>query len=123
MKNLNLYYWLSTCIFSAFMLLSGVPDLLKVPEAIAFITALGYPVYFVSFIGLAKIAGSIAILIPKLKLIKEWAYAGLFFDLIAATYSMAMVKGINPEMLFMVIPISVLFISRHLGHKKYNTYQ
>ena len=48
---------------------------------------LGYPVYFIQFISIAKLIGSIVILIPNLDRIKEWAYAGLFFDLAGAVFS------------------------------------
>ena len=48
---------------------------------------LGYPFYLIPFVGVAKVLGIIAILIPGFPGIKEWAYAGLFFDLVGATFS------------------------------------
>jgi hypothetical protein len=54
----------------------------------------------------AKIIGSIAILVPGLNKIKEWAYAGLFFDLAGAIFSILMVqKKFDPGMLFLLLPI------------------
>lgn len=120
MKKINTWYWIITIIFAGFMIFSAVPDMMMAPEAINMITGLGYPKYFVAFIGVAKLLGAIAILIPGLKTIKEWAYAGLFFDLIGATYSGLAIGGFQPPMLFMILPISFLFISHYLWHKKMN---
>ncbi|HLA94989.1 MAG TPA: DoxX family protein, partial [Pyrinomonadaceae bacterium] len=57
------------------------------PEAIEFFKHLGYPAYLLPFLGVAKILGAITILVPKFPRLKEWAYAGLVFDLIGAFYS------------------------------------
>ena len=120
MKRINTWYWIVTILFSAFMIFSSVPDIMMTPEAVAMITGLGYPKYFVPFIGVAKIMGVIAILIPSFNRIKEWAYAGLFFDLIGATYS-ASIVAFSPPVLIMLLPISFLFISYSLWHKRKKT--
>jgi hypothetical protein len=60
---------------------------------------LGYPTYFVPYIGFVKLLGCIALLIPGLNKIKEWAYAGLFFDLISSIYSGIAAFGFDPRML------------------------
>lgn len=119
MKKTNITYWIITGIFAAFMLFSAVPDIMVVPDAVKIITTdLGYPKYLVPFLGVAKLLGAIAILIPGFKRIKEWAYAGLFFDLIGATYSAIAIGGFQIQLLFMILPISFLFISYFLWHKK-----
>jgi hypothetical protein len=118
MKKIKIWYWVITIIFAGFMIFSAVGDIAMAPEAITMITGLGYPKYFVPYIGVAKLLGAITILIPGLKRLKEWAYAGLFFDLISATYSALSVGGFQPPMLFMILPISFLFISYFLWHKK-----
>ncbi len=88
MKQTNIIYWISTGLVSALMTLSAIPDIIKVPDAVEMVTKhLGYPPYFLPFIGVAKLLGSIAILVPGFPRIKEWAYAGFVFDLIAAMYS------------------------------------
>ena len=80
---------------------------------------LGYPVYFIPFIGFAKIIGSIVILIPGLKKIKEWAYAGLFFDLAGAVYSgIAVAGGVDPMMLTLLAWIVPGIVSYVLWSKK-----
>ncbi len=119
MKKNKIIYWSTTGLFAAFMTFSAIPDMLKVPEAIQFITHLGYPEYFIPFIGLAKLLGSIAILIPSFKKIKEWAYAGLVFDLIAAVYSIIMTDGYDPGML-MMIPIFAVVATSYIYNTKVN---
>ena len=103
------------------MLFTAVPDILSSPDAVKLINHLGYPNYFIPFIGVAKLLGIIAILIPGFPRIKEWAYAGLAFDLIGATYSAIATDGFQPPVLFMVLPITFLFLSHYLGHKKMET--
>jgi len=119
MKKTNIIYWVSTGLFGAFMLFSAIPDLLVVPDAVDFVSGkLGYPKYIIAFLGAAKILGVAAILIPGFPRITEWAYAGLFFDLVGATYSGIMVDGFQPGMLFMVVVIGMLFLSYSYYHKR-----
>jgi uncharacterized membrane protein YphA (DoxX/SURF4 family) len=118
MKNTKTWYWIVTILFAAFMLWSSIPDVMNTSETVEFMSGqLGYPKYFTPFIGVMKILGVIAILIPGYPRIKEWAYAGLFFDLAGATYSALSVWGFNTGILFMVLPFSLLFISYALYHK------
>lgn len=118
MKKVNIAYWIITGIFSAFMIFSAIPDILLSADAVTFITALGYPKYFIPFIGWAKLLGSIAILIPGFNRIKEWAYAGLFFDLFGAVYSAIAMGGLQLQLTFMVLPFAFLFLSYYLWHKR-----
>jgi uncharacterized membrane protein YphA (DoxX/SURF4 family) len=118
MKSTNLLYWIITCLFSAFMLFSSVPSILSTPESLQFMRHLGYPDYIVPFIGIAKVLGIIAILIPGFPRIKEWAYAGLFFDLAGAAYSVASREGLSVSILFIVLPAGFLFASYFLYHKR-----
>src|SRR5215204_3864134 len=87
-KTINVLYWVFTILFAALMIFSSYGSILVNEDARKLIhEQLGYPVYFIPFTGWAKLIGSIIILIPGLKTVKEWAYAGLFFDLAAAVYS------------------------------------
>ena len=72
---------------AAFMLMASVPDILRLPQAVDLFTHLGYPTYLLPFLGIAKTLAVIAILTPGVPWLKEWAYAGLVFDLIGALYS------------------------------------
>jgi len=87
MKRTRILYWLFTGLIAAFMLLGSIPDVLQIPEAVEVFKHLGYPTYLLPFIGIAKILGVVAILIPGFQRLKEWAYAGLVFDLVGALYS------------------------------------
>lgn len=87
MKRTTILYRIFTGLFAFLMLGASIPDIISAPFAVEGMAQLGYPVYFVPFIGVAKLLGVIAILIPGYPRIKEWAYAGLVFDLIGATYS------------------------------------
>ncbi len=119
MKQINIFYWTSTGLISAFMLFSAIPNILMVPESIVFMNQLGYPNYFIPFIGIAKALGVIAILIPaNFPRVKEWAYAGLFFDLIGAFYSVVATSGFDASSMFIVLPIGVLALSYVMHHKK-----
>ena len=89
MKKDKIIYWVTTILFAGFMLLSAIPNIMLDQASIEFIHGqMGYPEYFIRFIGIGKAAGSIALLIPGLGRIKDWAYAGLIFDLTAAVYSL-----------------------------------
>lgn len=87
MKTTKFMYWFFTAIFAALMLFASVPDVLRTEEAIAVFKHLGYPSYLLPFLGVAKILGVVAILAPGFRRLKEWAYAGLVFDLLGALYS------------------------------------
>ena len=104
-KTINILYWVFTILFAALMLFSAYGSILVNEDSIKLIhDYLGFPVYFIPFTGFAKLFGSIVILIPGLKTIKEWAYAGLFFDLLGAVYSgVAASKAFDPMMLFMLV--------------------
>lgn len=119
MKRLNLYYWISTGLIAAFMIFSSISNVLLHPDAVKMIAGdLGYPEYIIPFLGVAKILGSIAILIPGFNKLKEWAYAGLFFDLAGATYSAIAVEGFSLPHLFMFVFIGMLLLSYFLWSKR-----
>jgi hypothetical protein len=122
MKKINTLYWISTSLFGGFMMFSAVPDIMIVPDAIEFISnKLGYPQYIIVFLGVAKALGVIAIFLPGNQRIKEWAYAGLCFDLIGATYSNLCVDGLQPGLAFMLLPFSIGALSYIYYHKRMNT--
>ncbi len=119
MKKINILYWIFTGLFAAVMLMSAVPNVMMSPDSIALIhTQLGYPQYFITLIGVAKILGVIGILIPGYPIVKEWSYAGLFFDLTAATASAIAVQGFDPMHLFMLMFFLPGVLSYIYYHKK-----
>lgn len=86
-KRNKIIYWIVTIFLSFGMLAGGVQQLLQIGGYNEIIKPLGYPQYLLSILGVWKILGVIAILIPKFPLIKEWAYAGFFFAMSGATVS------------------------------------
>ena len=87
MKKAKTLYWTITSLMAAFMLLASIPDVLKVPQAVSIFGHLGYPVYLLPFLGTAKTLGVAVVLVPGFRRLKEWAFAGLVFDVIGAWYS------------------------------------
>ena len=86
-KRNKIIYWIATVWLSLGMLSSGIVQLLRVKSETEFILQLGYPAYFLTIIGVWKLLGVVAVLIPKFPLVKEWAYAGFFFLMSGALFS------------------------------------
>ena len=94
-KAKNIVYWTTTVLIAFFIGSGGVAQLARVPDTVdGFVHILGYPLYFVTILGVWKVLGAIAILVPRFPRLKEWAYAGIFFDLTGAAASSAAVGGI-----------------------------
>src|SRR4051812_38158226 len=87
----KIIYWIFTIWLSLGMMSTGIVQVLKIKTngvgGIESITQLGYPVYLLTILGIWKILGVIALLIPKIPLLKEWAYAGIFFTVTGALFS------------------------------------
>ena len=79
--------WIVTGLIATLMVLSAVPDVLRFPAALSVFAHLGYPAYLLVFLGTAKLLGVATVLAPGAPRIKEWAFAGLTFDLTGALYS------------------------------------
>ena|ERR1039458_3522354 len=86
-KRNEIIYWIATGLLAFGMLSSGIQQVFRVKGMDDILVHLGYPLYFMSIIGIWKILGVIAILIPGFKLVKEWAYAGFFFAMSGALIS------------------------------------
>jgi uncharacterized membrane protein YphA (DoxX/SURF4 family) len=86
-KRNKIIYWIATGWLALGMLSTGVVQLLKTKEEAELMTHLGYPLYFLTILGIWKILGVIAVLIPEFPLLKEWAYAGFFFAMSGAIIS------------------------------------
>src|SRR5215203_4026593 len=113
-KRDKIIYWVSTIWLSLGMTSTGIVQLLRGKEEVTFITELGYPEYFLVIIGVWKILGVIAVLIPGYPLVKEWAYAGFFFVMSGAVFSHlatgdAAIEFFGPALLLVLIAISWYF--------------
>jgi hypothetical protein len=119
MKKLNIIYWTSTILFTAFMGMTGVQNVMMTQDSIDLITTdLGFPQYIIPFLGLAKIFGCIGLLIPIPPRLKEWCYAGLFFDFMGAIYSMVADNGFDPMMLTLLVPFALMGLSYGAHHRR-----
>src|SRR3989337_2512406 len=86
-KTGKIIYWIFTIWLALGMLSTGIVQLLKTDEEVEMMTRLGYPVYFLTMIGIWKILGTVIVLLPRFHLLKEWAYAGFFFTMSGAIFS------------------------------------
>jgi hypothetical protein len=113
MKGRNkIIYWISTIWLALGMLSTGAVQLFKGQTGAGgmdSITQLGYPVYILTILGVWKILGTVAVLIPKFPLLKEWAYAGFFFAMSGAVLSHIAygnpVKEIFPSILLLALTL------------------
>jgi hypothetical protein len=86
-KTHKIIYWISTLWLSLGMVATGIVQITKSQQEVNNIIHLGYPVYFLTMLGIWKILGVVAILVPKFAVLKEWAYAGFFFAMSGALVS------------------------------------
>jgi uncharacterized membrane protein YphA (DoxX/SURF4 family) len=110
-KTKNIAYW-TTTILTAFFMSGGVAQILQYlhnPHGI--VPVLGYPMYFFAILGFWKIVGAIAILVPRFPRLKEWAYAGIFFDLTGAAASCAAVGGYGVYAFHVLAPLIIAGIT------------
>jgi hypothetical protein len=81
-------YWVATALVVVELAMGGAWDLLRVAQVRDLIERLGYPPYFLTILGTWKLLGALALVVPKFPRLKEWAYAGVFFDLTGAVASL-----------------------------------
>ncbi len=115
-KRNKIIYWISTIWLALGMLSTGTLQLFRAkaegalaPPGVYGITHLGYPVYFLTILGIWKILGVVAVLIPKSPLLKEWAYAGFFFAMSGAVFSHIAIgdpmKETFPALLLLILTV------------------
>jgi len=117
MKKIKIFYWITTGLFLLMMLFSSVSSLASHDKAVEFFNTINMPAYMISFLSIAKILGVIAILIPGYPRLKEWAYAGLIFDLFGAVWSNHAVGKSFGDWAPILFFIALGFISYFLYHK------
>jgi uncharacterized membrane protein YphA (DoxX/SURF4 family) len=110
-KRNKIIYWIATIWLSLGMISTGAVQLFKLkgdgPGSLDSMTHLGYPAYFATILGVSKILGVVALLIPKYPLLKEWAYAGFFFMMSGAIFTHiaagSSVSEIFPSLLLLIL--------------------
>ena len=123
-KRNKIIYWIATIWLSLGMISTGIVQIFKLegngPGSLKSMTTLGYPEYFVTLLGIAKILGVIALLIPKYPLLKEWAYAGFFFMMSGAIFTHIAagnsISEIFPSLLLLVL-IGISWYFRPIDRK------
>lgn len=121
MKRINIFYWICTGLFCAFMIMASVTDLIPTKEASEGFRHLGYPQYLLAFLGVARILGAIALIVPGFPRLKEWAYAGFAFDMIGAIYSEIAIGDPLVYNLLAVVMLGLEAASYILYHKRRKT--
>lgn len=122
-KRNQIIYWIATVWLALGMVSTGIVQLLKVKSGqggLDMITHLGYPVYLLTLLGVLKILGAAAVLVPKFPLLKEWAYAGFFFVMAGAIFSHIAVgdplSSLLPAILLLFLTV-VSYVLRPAGRK------
>jgi hypothetical protein len=92
MKTRTITYWTTTTIIAFVLISGGIAELIQRPETIEGMTHLGYPLYFTMILAFWKLTGGITLLVPGFPRLKEWAYAGTFFELTGAAVSHAVLR-------------------------------
>ena len=110
-KRNKIIYWIVTIFLSIGMLAGGTQQMLQIGGYNEIVTSLGYPLYLLSILGVWKILGVIAILIPKYPLLKEWAYAGFFFAMSGAFISHIVVGQAFAEAVPSLILMTITVLS------------
>jgi uncharacterized membrane protein len=116
----NLTYWISTIIVALNWTYGGVSSLLRVPSSMEVFHRLGYPDYFASMLGTAQLLGVVAILVPVPRTLREWAYAGLTFDVTAAIISLLAIGTPISHVTIPVIALVVVLTSYRAWHARMN---
>jgi len=113
MKRNKIIYWIATLWLALGMISTGAVQLMKMKSGAGgadSIAHLGYPAYFLTILGIWKVLGVIAVLMPKFPVVKEWAYAGFFFAMSGAIFSHLAVGNaiseIFPALLLLVLTIT-----------------
>ncbi|MDF2432938.1 MAG: hypothetical protein JWP44_2569 [Mucilaginibacter sp.] len=113
-KRKLFWYWTITAILSFFIFSGGLAQAVQVKGVVQGFKPLGYPAYFISLIGVWKALGVIAILIPKFKLLKEWAYAGIFFAMSGAVISHIASNNVSVQIIAPILLAVLTVLSWYL---------
>ncbi|MDI5950368.1 DoxX family protein [Flavobacterium sp. LB2P84] len=116
-KKITYFYWSLLILLAVFFAISGFMEITKNPSTYPKTLRMGYPPYFILTLGIAKIAGVVALLIPNLKRLKEWAIAGFTFDVIFAFISGRAINS-NADCIKAVIVFCVLILTYFLLLKR-----
>lgn len=111
MKTRNILYWAATGLVAAAFTAGGFANVTRAAPVVATLDALGYPAYLASILGVCKLLGALALVAPGLPRLKEWAYAGIVFNMAGAVVSHLFVGDAPDTLLAPVILMALALIS------------
>lgn len=118
MKRINIFYWIFTVLLIPMFGIGSVVALTGSPAQVEVLTSLGYPAYLLLFISITKMLALIVIFTPRFSKLKEWAYAGLTFDVITAIYSLLTVRHSFASIIIPIVALGLLAGSYILYHRR-----
>jgi len=110
-RGRSIAYWVTTALLVFELVLGGVWDVLQVPQVRGVIDRLGYPPYFLVILGVWKLLGAVALLVPRFPRLKEWTYAGVIFNFTGAIASHLASGFIEPGTLVYVIALTAVAVA------------
>jgi len=113
-KGKKITYWIATLWLALGMVSTGVVQLMQMEEEVQKFNELGYPIYLMTVLGIWKILGTIAILVPRYPVLKEWAYAGFFFAMSGAAISHLILHHSFAEIAPSLLLLTLTFVSWYL---------
>ncbi|MFF2591141.1 DoxX family protein [Peribacillus butanolivorans] len=105
-KGKMIAYWTVTLLLAAAIMLSGIGQLMQYGGNVELVTNLGYPLYILTILGIWKVLGVIALVVPGLPRLKEWAHAGIFFLMTGAALSHAFANDYDDYGFHIILPLS-----------------
>jgi uncharacterized membrane protein YphA (DoxX/SURF4 family) len=109
-KTKTIAYWITTILIALSLVSGGITEVIRQPYALKGMRLLGYPDYLMLILGVWKLLGAIAILAPRLPRAKEWAYAGIFFDLTGASASHTLAGDYGPGYFHVYVPLIIVVL-------------
>jgi len=110
-RTSKIIYWVATLWLALGMVSTGIVQLMKMKDDVDRMTHLGYPIYLLTMLGIWKLLGVVAVLIPKFPLLKEWAYAGFFFAMSGAAISHIILSDPLTEILPSLLLLTLTVVS------------
>jgi uncharacterized membrane protein len=117
-KTTNVVYWISTALVALMMLQGGISEVLRTEGSLQIMRALGYPDYLNTILGIAKLLGVAAILLPVPRTLREWAYAGFTFDVGGAIASFVAAGMVNWTLLIPIISLALVLTSYRMWRRR-----
>ena len=113
-RGKRISYWIATLWLALGMVSTGVVQLMQMEEEVQKFNELGYPIYLMTVLGIWKMLGTIAILLPRFPMLKEWAYAGFFFAMSGAALSHLILHNSFAEIAPSLLLLTLTFVSWYL---------